>query len=162
MYAEAMSDDNEDRRSRTFVDEVRPTDWVGTGFLQHGREVLLDIQKSMPHLAPQHPSENWHYFSSTSDAIVSKFSEMQQKADAAAVAVRSDAGAAERILADLASLMRSTYDDYLKSNRLNQGEDQLFCRRAAKAGHQPHVDLGLICGHIDGSTVYGPHNTGKA
>ena len=34
------------------------------------------------------------------------------------------------------------------------GEDVTFCIRAAAAGHQPHVDLGLICGH-QGSKIYG-------
>lgn len=38
------------------------------------------------------------------------------------------------------------------------GEDVSFCLRAKKAGHQAHVDLGLISGHV-GHCVYGPHNT---
>ena len=60
----------------------------------------------------------------------------------------------------LAAAMKAIEAEYLKSSRLNSGEDQTFCRRAAKVGHQPFVDLGLVCGHI-GSTVFGPHNTGK-
>lgn len=162
MYAEAHIDDNEDRRSRTFVDECKPTDWVGTGFLQHGRDVLLDIQKTHPHLEPQHPSESWHYFSPTADAIVGRFREMQQKADAVAGQIRANSvDAAMKTVNDLIAQMRDSYEDYIKNNRLQQGEDQLFCRRAKKAGHQPHVDLGVVCGHLDGNVVFGPHNTGK-
>lgn len=162
MYAEAMLDVNEDRRSRSYVDEVRPTAWVGTGFLQNTRDVLLDVKKTHPHLEPQAPDEPFHFFSNTSDEIVGKFSEMQAKADKAAQLVKAGtAQEATAVIEDLIRQMKSAHDDYIKSNRLQQGEDQLFCRRAAKAGHQPYVDLGLVCGHIDGGTVFGPHNTGK-
>jgi hypothetical protein len=163
MYAEATLDPKEDARSRTYVDELKATDWVGTGFLQHNRQVLLDIQATHPHLAPQHASESFHFFSNTSDEIVGKFGEMQAKADLAAKQIRENSvQEASRTIADLIHQMQSAYADYLKFNRLQQGEDQLFCSRARKAGHQPYVDLGLVCGHVDGSTVFGPHNTGKA
>jgi hypothetical protein len=41
---------------------------------------------------------------------------------------------------------------------LHLGEDVLFCQRAAAAGHTPHVDLGLVCGHA-GQKIFGPFNT---
>jgi hypothetical protein len=40
-------------------------------------------------------------------------------------------------------------------NPLGSGEDVSFCLRAAAAGHQPHVDMGLVCGHI-GYQCFGP------
>ena len=36
---------------------------------------------------------------------------------------------------------------------LGVGEDVSFCLRAQAAGHVPHVDLGLRCGHV-GNYVY--------
>ena len=162
MYAEAMTDDAEDKRSRQYLDEIKPTAWVGTGFLQHNRQVLLDIQKNYPHLEPQHPSGNWGYFSNLSDEIVGGFHEMQQKADAVAGQIRANTvDVALRTLTDLSAQMRSAYDAFIKSNAVDRGEDVTFCTRALKAGHQPFVDLGCLCGHIDGNTVFGPHNTGK-
>lgn len=161
MYSQAMENDEEDARAHTApFDEVKATDWVGTGCLMHTREVLLDIQKGFPHLAPQHPSETFHFFSPTSDVLVAAFKDLQAKTAAAAVAIRSNVDEAIRIINDLISQAKSAEAEYLRSNRLNQGEDQTFCRRAAKVGHQPFVDFSVVCGHV-GSVVYGPHNTGK-
>jgi len=41
---------------------------------------------------------------------------------------------------------------------LGAGEDVQFCTRAAQAGHQPHVDLGVVCAHV-GGMAFGPRNT---
>lgn len=41
---------------------------------------------------------------------------------------------------------------------LDIGEDLLFCRRARQAGHIPHVDMGVVCGHV-GDKIFGPFNT---
>jgi hypothetical protein len=30
----------------------------------------------------------------------------------------------------------------------NEGEDMAFCKRAAQAGHAPHLDLSIHCGHV--------------
>jgi hypothetical protein len=160
MYAEAMIDDAENSRAHLApFDEIKATEWIGTGCLMHSREVLTDIKTKFPHLAPQHPTEVFHFFSPSSDVLVAAFNELQQKADAAATALASNgAEAATKIIQDLLQQAKSAQQEYLKSNRLQQGEDQTFCRRAAKAGHQPYVDLGLVCGHI-GTAVYGPHNT---
>jgi hypothetical protein len=163
MYAEAMVDDREnDRAHKAPFDELKPTAWVGTGCLMHSRQVLLDIKEGFPHLKPQHPTETFHYFSNASDAIVGKFHELQSKAEAAGTSVREGkADEAAAILADLVGQMRSTEEEYLRSSRLNAGEDQTFCRRAAKVGHPAFVDMAVVCGHV-GSTVFGPHKTGKS
>lgn len=161
MYAEAMENDREDARAHGApYDEVKATEWVGTGCLMHSRQVPLDIREGFPHLAPQHPSETFHFFSPSSDAIVAAFKDLQVKADAVATAIRSNVDEASRLIADILEQARSAEAEYMRSSRLNQGEDQTFCRRAAKVGHQPYVDLAVVCGHV-GTTVFGPHNTGK-
>ncbi len=161
MYAEAMQDDREDARAHSApFDELKATDWVGTGCLMHSRDVLMDIRTGFPHLAPQHPSETFHFFSPTSDVIVAAFKELTQKADAVATAIRDNVDEASRLIGDILNQARVAEAEYLRVNRLNQGEDQTFCRRAAKVGHQPYVDMAVVCGHV-GTTVFGPHNTGK-
>lgn len=46
---------------------------------------------------------------------------------------------------------------FFDSDATGSGEDISFCRRAAAAGHQPHVDLGCVCAHL-GDIAYGPSN----
>lgn len=161
MYAEAMLNPSEDARSRTYVDQIQPTEWVGTGFLQHTREVLLDIEKTFPHLQPRTGNDNWGYFSRTADNLARRFSEIQVLADALPAAIASSAEAAGKAAEDLLRLIRTAQEEFVRLDRVTRGEDQTFCARAKEAGHQPYVDLGCICGHVDGSVVYGPHNTGK-
>lgn len=162
MYAEAMNSPEENARAQQApVNVVKPTEWVGTGCLLHTREVLLDIQKTHPHLAPQHPTESWHFFSPTSDGIVLGFSDLESKIKVAAEALKSSAAEAGKVIADAVRQAESMRREYVSTSRLQQGEDVTFCRRAARAGHQPHVDLSVVCGHV-GSCVFGPHNTGRS
>lgn len=161
MYAEANTDPAEDAKSRQYLDQIQPTAWVGTGFLQHTREVLLDIEKAFPHLQPRSPTDHWGYFSNTADRLVERFSGIQILADNAAKELVSSAEAAGQTLSELAKLIRTSQEEFSRLDWVTRGEDQTFCARALKAGHQPYVDLGCICGHVDGSVVYGPHNTGK-
>jgi len=164
LYAEAMQEtpegnaENARAHSAPF-DEVKETAWVGTGGLFHSRQVPLDIMKECPHLAPQHSSEVFHFFSNSADAVMKSFTEMQAKVDNISVIVRGgEAEKASKILFDLAAQMRQAAADVITQNRLQQGEDQLFCQRAKQAGHQPHVDMSVVCGHL-GSVTWGPHNT---
>ena len=107
MFHEGKNDENIDRHARTFPDEIRPTKWVGTGFMLVHRSVFLDIQKKFPELAPSGRGRDyWNFFQPMDDA----------------------------------------------------GEDAAFCIRAAAAGHQPFVDLGLHALHV-GYACYGAHNT---
>lgn len=163
-YHEAMLETqegtNENARAKEApFDEVKATEWVGTGALQHTREVLLDIQKIHPHLAPQHASETWHYFSNHADAVMRQFREMTEKTQAVGVLVKGgEAEKAGHLLVELYEQMKQAESTIVTQNRLQQGEDQLFGRRAAAAGHQPHVDFSVVCGHL-GSNVWGPKNT---
>ena len=164
IYAQAMGGtpeaDRENARAHSApFDEVKATDWVGTGCLFHSREVLLDIQKAFPHLAPQHSTEHWHFFSNHADAVMRQFSEMQAKVDSVGVLVKGgEAAQAGKLLEELAGQMRQAALDTVLQNRTQQGEDQLFGRRALAAGHQPHVDFSVVCGHM-GSCCWGPGNT---
>ena len=163
-YAEAMQETVEGRAENRRAhqgpfDEIRPTEWTGTGCLLHNRDVLLDIQKHNPHLAPQHSSETFHFFSGSPDAVMKLFGEMQQKTDAIYSHVtQGSAAEASKLLSDLMEQMRQASSQVIKDSRLQQGEDQTFCRRAKVAGHQPFIDHGIHCGHL-GSNVWAGHNT---
>jgi hypothetical protein len=123
---------------------IRPTGWVATGCMLIHRQVLLDIQRQFPHLAPRGDSKLWQFFSPASDVL---FPAIEKAEKALADGLLEDAQA---ILADANKLA--------KSISIGSGEDVLFCRRARQAGHMPHVDLDLQPGHV-GSCVYGASNT---
>lgn len=164
MYHEAMQQTPEGnmenaRAHDAPMDECKPTEWVGTGGLLFTRDVLLDIMKTHPHLAPQHPAEPFHFFTNSADGVMKGFTEMQQKAAAIHASItRGETGPAGAVLADLMNQMTKAAEDLVKHNRLQQGEDQLFCRRATVAGHQPYVDLALVGAHI-GFNAWGPSTT---
>lgn len=150
----------EDERAHTApFDEVKATEWTATGCMLFKREVLTDIMATHPHLAPQFPGEPFHFFSNSADAVMRHFGEMQAKAAAAVNFIQesraSDAGV---LLQELVAQMKGAEEEVIKHNRLQQGEDQLFCRRAKVAGHQPYVDFSIVCGHV-GQNVWGPGNT---
>ena len=142
------------------LDELRPVSWCGTGCLWHTRQVLEDIQKTFPHLAPEH-QEPWHFFSNSEDKVVQSFGEIQAKVTSASAALKQGNGAeAERVLDDAMKQMVAAKEHTARYSQKHQGEDQTFGWRAKFSGHQPYVDLGLVCGHV-GTAVYGPHNTGQ-
>lgn len=117
------------------ADKVVPTRWVGTGCLLVHRSVFIAIQKRFPHLAPPKKGDPWQFFSAAPDPLIE-----------AAQRYLAGTGSKEQLAASLRAAQ--TYN-------LGTGEDVLFCERATTAGHQPHVDLGLLCGHV-GNTVFGP------
>lgn len=143
------------------VDELLATRWCATGALWHTRDVLLDIRKAFPNLAPQHPSEPWHYFTNQNDAVVLRLNSLSDLLSSAYQHVRDgkmDLTEVEKLLEDARSQIESTKVENLKNSRAQQGEDQTFGIRAGVAGHQSYVDLSVHCGHI-GSICYGAHNT---
>jgi hypothetical protein len=143
------------------ANRLRECWWAGTGCLWHKREVLLDIQKAFPNLAPEADREPWHFFSNRDDLLAKALPELKLKMEAAAAAVRAQNGQqAQNILVDAARQIDSTAAASRIHSALQQGEDQTFGKRAKVAGHQSYVDHGIVCGHV-GSCIYGPHNTGK-
>ena len=139
MYAEGCSQSSEAAGIRSGPrDQVKPTRWVATGCLLIHRSVFQDINKQFPDLG-----DNW--FSPSEQDLV-------KSSNLALEAIR--AGDSHKAVAELdAGLAKARYN-----SRVGAGEDVTFCIRAAASGHQPFVDLGLLCGHI-GQACYGPFNT---
>lgn len=62
MYHEGKNNAEEDAKARRVPNEIRPTEWVGTGCLLVHRSVYLDIQKKQPELAPSGARNHWDFF----------------------------------------------------------------------------------------------------
>lgn len=114
-------------------DEIRPTGWVGFGCTLTHRSVFEDINKKYPRL-------NGQWFSSSEHTLVADVERVQEVL-ANGPMTGEKALKAYEILEG--ALRRSD-----KISGLGTGEDVIFCRRAAEAGHPCFVDLGLIVGHI--------------
>jgi len=166
MYYEALLDSPEGQAENARLhagprEELRQTRWCATGALLVHRQVYLDIQKAYPNLAPQHPSEPWHFFSNASDAVVNRLGALSDVAGAAmqeAKAGKLSLPGVESIFADIHRQIAEARTENLRDSRLQMGEDQIFGIRAGKAGHPSFVDLSVVCGHV-GSAIYGPGNT---
>jgi len=147
-YREGFNDPKEAEFARKApMKMLKPTAWVGTGCLLIHRQVFLDIEAKFPHLA-RHGDQGGQWFTSSEHDLV---------------------GAVDRARAVLAKPSADTAFEALKiletgaaasraNSSLGIGEDAQFCRRAKAAGHQPYVDMGLVCGHL-GLHCYGPKNT---
>ena len=134
-------------------DLVKPTRWVGTGCMLIHRSVFEDIEKKFPRLARGPNGRDGHWFTSTEASLVGRIQELRDRLQDGPL----DGNKAYEALSGLESLLARAKDE----NSLGVGEDVSFCLRAAVAGHQPHVDMGLVCGHL-GSCCYGPRNTKTA
>jgi len=127
-------------------DELRPTQWVGFGFVLIHKSVFLDIEKKFPRLARKPDGTGSNFFTSSEHDLV----------EAATLAIQElDRGL------DFEKV-RELLDNGLavsqRMSNLGVGEDVQFCRRAAQAGHQCYVDLGCIVGHL-GEMIYMPGKT---
>lgn len=133
-------------------DTCIPTRWVGTGCLLVHRSVFLDIEKKFPHLSRAANGGIGQWFSSGAHDL--------RQASQDAQAVLSDRLVGESDKAQRAlDILTAAQHKSEKNSPLDQGEDVSFCIRASQAGHQPHVDMGLIVGH-QGSFVFGPKKVG--
>lgn len=135
-------------------DRLQPTRWVGTGCMLIHRSVFEDIEKSFPYLARKKDggTRGGQWFTSSEHELMSDVDRVLDRISP--VNGRVDVNEALRTISELHHARARA-----KSNSgLGQGEDVAFCVRAAQAGHQPHVDFGLICGHV-GIETYGPRNT---
>jgi len=127
-------------------DELRPTQWVGFGWVLLHRSVFLDIEKKFPRLARKPDGTGSNFFTSSEHDLV----------EAATLAIQEldrglDFEKARELLDNGLAISQ-------RMSNLGVGEDVQFCRRAAQAGHQCFVDLGLIVGHL-GEMVYMPGKT---
>jgi len=142
-------------------DELRAVRWTATGALLVNRQVYLDVRAKFPNLAPQHPTESWHYFTNANDAAVTRIANLSDTIRVAYEQVREgklDLSQVEKLLNDTHAQLAETKALDFQNSRTQQGEDQTFGIRAGQAGHQSYVDLSVVCGHI-GQTCFGPFNT---
>lgn len=138
MYGEG-GDSNELRYAKSGPHDVcKPTRWVGTGCMLIHRTVFLDIEKNFPHLARGQDGRGGQWFTSSEHDLRAAFESVREQPDTVQ-AMKTIAAAA---------------DKGKRHSSMGMGEDVQFCIRATQSGHQPHVDLGCMCGHI-GSYCYG-------
>lgn len=122
------------------VDECRPTRWIGTGCSIFHRTVFLDIERQFPQLSREANGGVGQWFTSSEHDLHKAVEEIEARGPDQ----------------DLQQVLRELSAARVKSgihSSLGMGEDVQCCIRASQSGHQPHVDLGLWCGHV-GSFVY--------
>lgn len=146
MFNEAMGNDALSKQLRDGPprDQLLATRWVGTGCLLIHRSVFEDIEKKFPVLARASGSGG-HWFTTSEHTLLSDVR-------AARDAVAEGHMTGEKCL-KVFSMLESALANARANSTLAMGEDVQFCIRAAQAGHQCYVDLGLRCGHI-GDHVY--------
>ncbi len=152
MYGEG-TDAAEMEYARTApIDIVKPTRWVATGCLLVHRSVFEDIEKRFPRLKRGVDGKGSNIFTSTEHSML-------DHVDRCRAMLGDGPMTGEKAMKAFEMLEAAAKEARHKSS-LGMGEDVAFCIRAKEAGHQPHVDLGLVCGHV-GHAVYGPWNTSK-
>jgi hypothetical protein len=153
MYSEGMSNPQEAIYCRKApMNVIKPTRWVATGCLLVHRRVFEDIERKFPRLARGRDGKGFNGFTSSEHHLMDRIDECRSM-------LAEGMMTGEKCLKALDILERVSAEAGRNSS-LGMGEDVQFCVRAMEAGHQPHVDLGLVCGHV-GHCVYGPWNTSK-
>lgn len=121
-------------------DLVKPTRWVGTGCLLTHRTVFEDVEKKFPLLARGADGTGGQWFSPSEHSLRESVRSVRTM-----LSVGPMTG--EKAMKAYAMLEDADADARVNS-WLGMGEDVTFCNRARLAGHQPYVDMGLVCGHI--------------
>ncbi len=148
VYAEGNQPNEEAFARRGPHDVCKPTKWVGTGCMLIHRTVFLDIEKNFPHLARDNKGNRGHWFTSSEHDL--------REASRKSLLILQDQTATEQSRILMAEeLLRKAQDRSRFNSGLGMGEDVQFCVRATQSGHHPHVDLGLVCGHM-GNCIFGP------
>lgn len=127
-------------------DICKPCSWVGTGCLLIHKSVYLDIEKKFPRLARKVDGKGGHWFTPSEDHALDAIDRARKVLSEGGPMDGAKAMKAYEILEGAATLTRTR-------TRLGMGEDVTFGRRAAESGHMPHVDLGLLVGHL-GAACY--------
>jgi len=123
----------------------KPTRWVGTGCLLIHRSVYEDIERKFPHLGRGPDGKGGHWFSTSEHHLLDGTHRVYNMLGQGPM-TGEKALKAFQMLGENLALAKS-------KSSLGTGEDAQFCIRAAEAGHQPYVDMGLRCGHV-GHHVY--------
>src|ERR1035437_8639863 len=151
VYNEAgMSPQEAEYARRGPYDLVKPTRWVGTGCMLVHRSVFEDIEKKFPRLSRGLDKRGGNWFTSTEASVLGQLQALQDQLQLGPL----DGGKAYKALDGVTSILSRAQAE----NSLGFGEDVSFCLRASASGHQPHVDMGLICGHL-GTFCFGPRTT---
>ena len=157
VYLEALMEnaegDAENRIAKSGPrDLLKEVTWAGTGCMLIHRSVPLEMREKLPWLAPQAAGESWHYFDSASDALIKRLPTLEGQLSEALTLFSTGGNAAEleRTSQEVVEQLRASISNATKANRLNDGEDAVFGRRAASIGHKTFVDFSVVCGHIGG------------
>lgn len=150
LYAEGMGNHKErEMAKRAPINLCKPVRWVGTGCMLIHRRVFEDIEVRFPRLARGPNGKGGNWFTSSEHTLVDWLIRIRDEMTNGPL----DGAKAYRAL----ELITAAINESDRVSSLGMGEDVAFCVRAAQAGHIPHVDLGLLCGHI-GNCVFGPKN----
>jgi hypothetical protein len=145
MYGEGANPQEAQYAKNGPYDLAKPTRWVGTGCMLIHRKVYEDIEKRFPRLARGPDGRGGQWFTSTEAGLLEKLAAVKAKLEQG----KLDAQKAYDALAGITGVLSAAAFE----NPLGSGEDVSFCLRAQAAGHVPHVDMGLRCGHV-GHHVY--------
>lgn len=151
VYSEGKAEEEYARRAPH--DVVKPTRWVGTGCMLIHRTVFEDIEKRFPHLGRGPAGTGGNWYSTSEHNLLDRLYSLQAM-------LATGAMTGEKAIKALSMVTDALAEAKAKSS-LGMGEDAQFCIRAKEAGHTPHVDMGLVCGHI-GYKVYGPGEESSA
>jgi hypothetical protein len=153
VYAEGRAEEEYARKAP--YDVVKPTRWVGTGCMLIHRSVFEDIEKKFPYLGRNgrgKDAQGGNWFSTSEHTVMDEVRRTHQMLSTGPMTGEKAMRALEMLDSVLANAK--------SKSSLGMGEDAQFCIRAKEAGHQPYVDMGLICGHI-GYTCFGPGDVAK-
>lgn len=151
VYNEAgMSPPEAEYARKGPYDLIKPTRWVGTGCMLIHRLVFEDIEKKFPRLSRGPDKKGGNWFTSTEASMLQELQVLQDRLQSGPLDGSKAYTALDGINAVLARARAE--------NSLGFGEDVSFCLRASAAGHQPYVDMGLLCGHL-GTFCFGPRTT---
>jgi len=147
VYSEAFKDPKEQAYAeKAPIDVAKPTRWVGAGCLLIHRTVFEDILKKYPFLAPT-KGRPGQWFSPAEQDLLAVLPQIEET-------LKSQVEDSEKVQKITEILQKSTVQTRYNFG-LGMGEDVQFCVRAASAGHIPHVDLAVVCGHA-GWRIYNP------
>lgn len=151
VYCEAMSNEKENDYARGApYNQVKPTKWVGTGCMLVHRTVFEAIETRFPRLARGADKKGGQWFTSTEASFIDSVERAKEALEGPLNGEKAY---------NALTLLEGALATAKHENALGCGEDVSFCLRASAAGHQAHIDMGLVCGHL-GHCCYGPKNTG--
>jgi hypothetical protein len=146
VYAEGNNPKEKEYVAKAPHDVCKSTRWVGTGCMLIHRTVFEDIEKKFPRLARRQDGKGGQWFTSSEHHAMDWLRRIREELSNGPL----DGSKAHRAL----QMIVSAESECQGKSSLGMGEDVTFCVRAKESGHQPHVDLGLVCGHV-GAFVYG-------